>query len=170
MTEQFIIEPLGNHGRDGFSCGVEALDRYFREQVTQDIRRHVGNCFVAIGAESGLLAGYFTLAASSVLLADLPPEETKRLPRYRALPAALIGRLAVDTRFHGRGLGSALLADATERLLRSAPAVFTLLVDAKNEAAAAFYKHHGFAALQSDSRRLFLSIATAQRVFITPMK
>jgi ribosomal protein S18 acetylase RimI-like enzyme len=165
VTEQVVIEPLGSHDRETFACGVSALDRYFREQVTQDIRRNVTNCFVAVGADSGLIAGYYTLAASSAQFSDLPLDITKRLPRYPALPAVLLGRLAVDQRFRGRGLGAVLLANAALRAIQSAPAVFTLLVDAKDENAVAFYRHHGFASLPSNSRRLFLPTASARAAF-----
>ena len=131
------------------------------------------NCFVAVGADSGILAGYFTFAASSIALDDLPEDETKKLPRYRTLPAGLIGRLGVDIRFRKlgvdirfrkRGIGSVLLADAAKRARQATPAVFALLVDAKDDAAIAFYRHHGFAALQSEPRRLFLPVASAARL------
>src|ERR1700691_4402992 len=104
----FRIEPLGDaHDRTGFHCGEEALDRYFQTQATQDIRRRVANCFVAVDAASGQVAAYYTMAAASVPLVDLPPEEAKRLPRYPTLPAVRIGRLAVDQRYQCRGLGGA---------------------------------------------------------------
>jgi GNAT superfamily N-acetyltransferase len=100
-----------------FRCGEASLDRYFQTQATQDIRRHVANCFVAVESEIGNVAAWYTMAAASLPLADLPVEETKRLPRYPIVPAVLIGRLAVDERFQGRGLGAALLADAAIRTL-----------------------------------------------------
>jgi ribosomal protein S18 acetylase RimI-like enzyme len=164
VTDRFAIDVLAAHDRTEFSCGIAALDRYFREQVTQDIRRHITNCFVAVSADSNLIAGYYTLAASSIQFLDLPPDETKRLPRYPVLPAVLIGRLAVDTRFRGRGLGSALIADAALRAIRSEPAVFTLLVDAKDENAVAFYLHHGFRPLESKPGSLFLSVASVAKI------
>ena len=93
-----------------------------------------------------------------------PPEITKRLPRYPTIPAVRIGRLAVDLRFRGRGLGAALLADAIQRVLLSPPAVFALLVDAKDDQAVAFYRHHGFLPLTSKPHTLFLPIATAAKL------
>jgi GNAT superfamily N-acetyltransferase len=111
LTEPFTFAPLGAaHDRAGFACGVPALDRYIRELATQDIRRRVSNCFVAVDA-AGKLAGYYTLAAASLPLTELTPEQTRRLPRYDAFPAALVGRLAVDQAFRGQGLGSALLVE-----------------------------------------------------------
>jgi ribosomal protein S18 acetylase RimI-like enzyme len=77
-----------------------------------------------------------------------------------------IGRLAVDRKFRGHGLGAALLADAVRRTLQAPPAVFTLLVDAKNEEASAFYRHHGFLPLASKPRSLFLPLATAEKILI----
>jgi ribosomal protein S18 acetylase RimI-like enzyme len=160
----FRYEPLSDrHDRTAFHCGEDALDRYFREQATQDIRRRVANCFVAVEAATGRVAGYYTLSAASVPLVDLPPDESKRLPRYPALPAARIGRLAVDSGFQGLGLGAALLANAARRTLQAEAAVFTLLVDAKNDQAVAFYQRYGFRALVGHPRTLFLPLATAQK-------
>jgi GNAT superfamily N-acetyltransferase len=103
------------------------------------------------------------LSAASIAFVDLPPEETKRLPRYPTLPAVRIGRLAVDERFQGRGLGAALLMDAVARTMHTDAAVFTLLVDAKNDRALAFYRRYGFRTLVSQPRTLFLPLATAQK-------
>ncbi len=163
MKGGFAIEPLASHDRDGFSCGVPALDRYLREQASQDAKRLMSSCFVAVEPGAGKIAGYYTLAATSVLAGDLPPETIKRLPRYPAIPAALIGRLAVDGNFKGIGLGGALIADAALRVLKGAAKAFALIVDAKDDPAAAFYRHHGFLPLQSKPMSLFLAVATAAK-------
>lgn len=73
-----------------------------------------------------------------------------------------MGRLAVDQAFKGQGLGGALLADALDRAARSEIA-FVLVADAKDEAAAVFYRHHGFMALPDSPPTLFLPLATVQR-------
>lgn len=97
MAAPFMIEALGaNHDRASFSCGVDALDRYFQKQVTQDIRRRVTACYVATEVSKAKIAGYYTLAASAILLADMPAELAERLPRYPSVPVARLGRLAVD--------------------------------------------------------------------------
>jgi ribosomal protein S18 acetylase RimI-like enzyme len=170
MTEApFRLAPLGaEHDRGSFQCGEEALDRYFKTQATQDIRRRIANCFVAVDAATNQVAAYYTLAAASIPFVDLPAEEAKRLPRYPTLPAVRIGRLAVDKKFQGRGLGGALLIDAVRRSLQSPPAVWTLLVDAKHDKAVAFYEKFGFRALASQPRTLFLALATAQKALLTP--
>ena len=150
------------HDRAAFNSGSEPLDRYFREQVTQDVRRRVAACFVAL-ADGQCIAGYYTLASASLLLADLPASTGKKLPRYPTVPAVRMGRLAVDQAFRGQGLGGALLADALDRAARSEIAAYALMVDAKDEVAAAFYRHHGFIALPDSPLALFLPLATVLR-------
>lgn len=150
------------HDRTGFNSDSEPLNRYLREQVTQDIHRRVAACFVAL-ADGQRIAGYYTLASASLLLADLPASSGKKLPRYPTVPAVRMGRLAVDQALKGQGLGGALLADALDRAARSEIAAFALMVDAKDKAAAAFYGHHGFIALPDSPLTLFLPLATVQR-------
>jgi ribosomal protein S18 acetylase RimI-like enzyme len=162
----FQMEPLGSaHDRSAFRCGEEVLDRYLQTQAAQDIRRRVANCFFAVETAAGRIAAYYTLSSASIPMIDLPHEETRRLPRYPTLPAVRIGRLAVDRAFQGRGLGAALLADAAHRARHADIAAFTLLVDAKNDEAVAFYRHHGFRTLASQPRMLFLPLSTAQKSF-----
>jgi ribosomal protein S18 acetylase RimI-like enzyme len=169
MTDPaFRIEPLGEeHDRGTFRCGEESLDQYLRTQASQDIRRRISNCFVVVESPSPkMVCAYYTLSAASILLGDLPSEVTKRLPRYPTVPAIRIGRLAVDRRFQKRGLGAALLIDAARKSLRGDAAAFALVVDSKNEAATAFYRHYGFFPLSSQSRMLFLPIASAEKALL----
>ena len=87
-----------------FNSSSEPLNRYLREQVTQDIRRRrVAACFVVL-ADGQRIAGYYTLASASLLLADLLPSTGKKLPRYPTVPAVRMGSLAVDQAFKGQGL------------------------------------------------------------------
>ena len=149
------------HDRAAFNSGSEPLNRYLREQVSQDVRRRVAACFVAL-ADGQRIAGYYTLASASFLLADLPASIGKKLPRYPSVPAVRMGRLAVDQAYKGQGLGGALLADALDRAARSEIAAYAMLVDAKDEAAAAFYRYHGFIALPDSPLILFLPLATVR--------
>ena len=158
----FRLVPLdAAHERTAFDSGSAPLDRYLREQVSQDIRRRVAACFVALDG-SGRIAAYYTLASSSLWLADLPKDTGKKLPRYPTVPAIRMGRLAVDQAFKGQGLGGALLADALHRAVRSEVAAYAMVADAKDDAAAAFYQHHGFIALPDAQKTLFLPLATVQ--------
>lgn len=161
----FRVVPLeAAHDRTTFESGSAPLDRYFRRQVTQDIRRRVTACFVALTHEERV-AGYYTLASASILLSDLPAATAKKLPRYPSVPAVRMGRLAVHRIFQGQGLGGALLADALERAARSEIAAFSLVVDAKDESAAAFYRYHSFIALPDSPLTLCLPLATVPPSF-----
>ena len=148
--------------RRTFTSGFAPRDRYFHQQVTQDIRRRVTACFVAIEEPSHRIAGYYILASASIALVDLPADVAKRLPRYPSVPAVRMGRLAVDQVFQGRGMGGVLLADALARALRADIAAYGLVVDAKDTTAVAFYQHHGFIAFAGHPLTLFLPLATAQ--------
>jgi len=75
------------------------------------------------------------------------------------LPAILMGRLAVDSRYHRRGFGEFLLLDAFARTLRNEIAAFAFVVDAKDDRAEDFYRHYGFQPLSVLTRRLFLPMA-----------
>ena len=161
----FVAGPLSaSHDRTSFTCGVEPLDRYFRQQASQDIRRRIATCFVLTEAATGIIAGYYTLAATNILTSQLPDTITDKLPRYAAIPAVLIGRLAVSTSFRGRKIGSVLLADAITRAARADIATFAVLVDPKDDAARRFYGHHGFLELPPD-RRMFIPMESALRFF-----
>jgi ribosomal protein S18 acetylase RimI-like enzyme len=166
VEEQYRIEQLtSEHHRAEFSSGSAPLDRYFREQVSQDIKRRVASCFVAVGVQTKEVAGFYTLTAASIALNALAPGITRKLPRYPVVPAALLGRLAVAQSYQGKGLGGVLLADAWLRIARSELGVFAMLVDAKDDSAQGFYEHYGFTLLPGPERRLCLPIAQALRQF-----
>lgn len=147
--------------RSAFSCGIGALDTYFRTQVGQDIKRRVAACFVASSPE-GRVAGFYTLAAASIALNGLPEALARKLPRYPSVPAVRLGRLAVDVAFKGQGLGAALLGDALRRAATSEIAAYALIVDAKDDTAAGFYAHHGFITVIDQPRLMFLPLATVK--------
>lgn len=162
MEGPFSVVPLDlDTDRSGFECGVEPLDRYFKTQVSQDIKRRVTACFTALDS-NGRVAGYYTLASASILLTDLAESLAKKLPRYPNLPAVRMGRLAVDQNFKGKGLGAALLADALRRTARAEIAAYAFVVDAKNASAAEFYAHHGFRATADNPLFLYLPLATVK--------
>lgn len=166
MPEQFRIQVLSSlHDRTGFDSGSESLDRYLREKASQDVKRRIASCFVAVSVATGAVAGFYTLTSSSVALQDFDPAIIKKLPRYPVVPAALLGRLAVAKHTQGKGLGGVLLADAVLRLSRAELGIFALLVDAKDDAARRFYEHYGFTLLPGAERRLCLPIDLALRKF-----
>jgi GNAT superfamily N-acetyltransferase len=160
---RYRFEPLGaHHNRADFSCGVEALDRYFRQRAGQDQRRGLAVPYVLIDPAGGVVLGYYTLSTLSILVESLPDEVTRKLRRYQALPAILIGRLAVDERYRGRSLGELLLMDALYRGLAISRQIgaMAVVVDAKDDAARAFYERYGFIRFVDHDYRLFLPMAT----------
>jgi GNAT superfamily N-acetyltransferase len=123
--------------------------------ISQDEKRRVASCFIAVEIATAKVAGYYTLSAASVDLSDIPPAVAKKLPRYPAVPTIRLGRLAIATASRGQGLGAALLWDAMERAAHVEIGAFALLVDAKDEVAARFYAHHGFTAFADRPLLLF---------------
>lgn len=170
MTEgrpSWRVVPLDSraHDRTAFSCGAPDLDRYIREHASQDVKRDVARVFVALGPGGDTVAGYYSLSAASFQREDLPADQSRRLPRY-PVPAALLGRLAVDGSARGRGLGAFLLMNAMHRVLLATEtlAVHALVVDAKDDGAVAFYRKYGFIPFIDAERRLFLPLATIRQL------
>jgi GNAT superfamily N-acetyltransferase len=150
-----VVGALGpSHDRTGFSSGVPALDRYLQRQASQDSRRLIAATFILV-MPGGAIGGTYTLSATSVELAEMSPEITRRLPRYPSLPAFLLGRLAVDRRYRGQGWGRYLLADALNRCVTSEIPGFAVIVDAKDDDARRFYERESFLRLPETPHRLF---------------
>ena len=164
----FRIEPLGDHDRAAFSCGVEPLDRYLREHAGQDARKRAAAPFVLLTTEDRI-AGYYTLSSTVILADDLPEEDLRRLkwPRYPQLPATLIGRLARDVAFRGQRIGDLLLLDALKRAFDNARTVASLaiMVDVKDENARRFYSKYGFLSFPDAQNRMYLPMKTVERLF-----
>lgn len=163
--EAFRVEALGPaHERHAFKSGVEPLDRYFRTQAGQDARKNLAAPFVLVLAD-GAIGGYYTLSATAVKLTELPAALARRLPRYPLVPATLLGRLAVDLRYRGRGYGRYLLADALHRIVRSDIASFAIIVDAIDDTARGFYEREGFLPFPDQPMKLFRPMADIVKLF-----
>ena len=160
MIARLRVTPLGAaHDRGAFHSRSEPLNRYLREQASQDVRRRLSTCLVAVDAAGGLVGDY-TLSARSVPLDKLDARARRKLPNYEAIPV-ILGRLAIDERFVGKGYGAALLADSIQRALRTDLAAYAMFTQAKDEQAARFYRHHGFVESPDDPLQLRLALATA---------
>jgi len=161
-----LVGPLAaRHDRRTFSCRVEALDRYFKEQATQDARRNVASVFVAEEQPTGAILGYYTLSMAAVNLDRLPEPLARRMPRYPTVPAVRLGRLAVHADAQSQGLGTHLLLDAMARALHSEIAWAAFLVDAKDEASRSFYLRLGFDSFAEDRSHLYLMRGTLEPLF-----
>ena len=158
---ELVIEPLNrNHNRTAFNCGIESLDRYLQHQANQDIKRRVSRVFVVRSRQDETrVLGYYTLSTLSIDLSVLPEKLAKKLPKH-PIPAALIGRLAVDVSAQGKGIGKTLLSNAIMRTLAIGDdiEIYAIVVDAINEEAESFYMQYGFVHLASEGNRLFLPL------------
>ena len=160
------VGPLGpHHDRASFSCGEQSLDHYIRQQASQDARRRVARVFVASGDPSERIVGYYTVSAASFEKDNLSEDLARRLPHY-PVPAAVIGRLAVDLRSQGSGLGEFLLLDAIHRIVRAGDTigVYAVVVDALHDHASAFYERYGFVPFPSQPLRLYLPLRTFEQL------
>ena len=166
----FRVEPLDRkrHDRAAFSCDVEILDRYLKQQASQDVEKRVAAVLV-LTPDGSTIAGYYTLSQYAVSVDHLPEQVLKRLkpPRYPELPATLLGRLARDVAFKGQKIGELLLMDALKRSLDHSQAIASVgvVVDAKDHRASLFYESYGFVGLPEHPNRLFLPMATIAKMF-----
>lgn len=164
----YRVEALDKqHSRSGFSCGVEPLDRYLREQAGQDARKRVAAPFVLCEGKSNAVLGYYTLSALSVDVGAWPEDVARKLPKYPYVPATLLGRLAVDRRLRGKGAGEHLLMDALRRALAASREVASVavVVDAKDDTVVSFYRRYGFSTFPDQPNRLFLPMAVVEQLF-----
>lgn len=162
------IESLARkHDRAAFSCGQEELDRYIKERASQDAKKQISTPFVLVEVEGSAVIGYYTLSATSILLADLPEVTAKKLPGYPAVPATLLGRLAIDDRHKGRGYGELLLLDALRRALHATTdiASFAIVVDPKDKKSRSFYEHYEFISFPDEKLRMYLPMKTIADLF-----
>lgn len=162
----FVCESLGTqHDRQNFDCGVPVLNEYLARIAGQDVKRKAAAVFVMTPmTEESRVVGYYTLCSTSIELTSLPADLASKLPRYPEIPAILIGRLARDISFPG--VGSLLLADALARCVRVATeiAATVIVVDSKGESASQFYTKFGFVSLPNLPNRMFLPLATAEKL------
>ena len=157
----FFSEALGHHDRAAFSSGNERIDGYFRQTVSQDVKRGYAACFVLVEKASAKIAGFYTLSSHSIALTELPADVSRKLPRYPSVPAVLIGWLGRDAGFRGQQIGPMLLADAITRLAAAPVGIHALCADAIDDAAAAFYREHQFQPFVSRPNSFYLPMKTA---------
>jgi predicted GNAT family N-acyltransferase len=160
------FEPFGAHDRAAFSCGTEILDNYLKTQAAQDVRKHAAVVYVAT-LDGTTILGYYTLSQYSVQFGQIPVEISRKFPKYPAVPATLLGRLARDLSTRGQGMGEVLLVDALYRSLEMSKRVAStaIVTDAKDQKARDFYKKYGFIELPKTERRLFLPMASVSALF-----
>jgi uncharacterized protein (DUF1778 family)/predicted GNAT family N-acyltransferase len=161
-----------HHDRDGFDCGNPILSDWFKQQSSQFERKDLARTYVLVSAsQPSLVAGYYSISTCQIRYEDLPPIHSKGLPRHLIIPAALLGKLAIDQRFQGQGLGSALLGNALRRMLHLASVIGirVVVVDAIDDAAGSFYLKQGFTPMPDRTGRLFISIRVIRGLGLEPL-
>ena len=155
------------HDRESFSCGKELLDNYFKRQAKQDVKRKLSACFVLVDKETDKISGYYTLSSNSISNDLIPDHFKKKLPNsYLSIPTILLGRLAIDKEFQGKGIGKILLIDSLKRCFDASDLIgaFAVIVDPLDKEAERFYEKYGFIKLP-DSGKLFLPMQTIKEIF-----
>jgi predicted GNAT family N-acyltransferase len=163
---KYVVQPLGTQNRAAFCSGDAELDRYFLERASRDVREKISAVFVLLKQEdSRTVLGYYTLSSQEIDAGDLPIELIKKTGKYKRIPATLLGRLAIAKTLRGCSLGELLLMDALRRSLEATNEVmsFAVVVDAKTDDVAKFYKKYGFLFLTH--RRFFLPMKTIEILF-----
>jgi GNAT superfamily N-acetyltransferase len=151
------------HAVEGFDCGREELNRYLLRYAWPNQQAGASQTYIGIADDA--IVGFYTLAVGHVTHEDAPARLTRGLPRH-PVPIMLLARLAVDRRWHGRGVGRALLRDAMQRTLQAAEiaGIRAFAVHAKDEDARRFYEHFDFISSPVDPMHLFVLLKDVRRI------
>ena len=155
------------HNRKDFDCGKELLNNYLKNQAGQDVKRKLSACFVLIEKGTNNIIGYYTLSNNSIPLSSFSERIQKKLPKpYISIPTTLLGRLAIDTKFQGKGIGNVLLIEALKRSYETSKEIgsFAVVVDPIDEEAKRFYEKYDFITLP-DSEKMFIATKTLKELF-----
>lgn len=165
MTRKTIsILEVTSESYKHFSCGSAKLDEYLKRFAKGNHKKGIGKTFLL--KEDKAILGFYTISMGSIEFASVPEDKKVGLPKYPT-PVAKIGRLAVDEKAKGKGIGKFLLIDAFRRIYEASQSVaaFAIIVDAKDETAKEFYKYFGFTEYQDSEFSLFLPIETLHKLF-----
>lgn len=164
LTRLSAPAPLtASHDLSDFDCGEPALNDWLKQRALRNESRF-SRTYVACEGERAI--GYFCISAGSVERAAAPGKVRRNAPD--TIPVSVIGRLAVDLGWAGRGIGAAMLGDALHRIVAASQTIGigAVLVQAKDEAAKRFYLACAeWVEFPADSRTLFLPIEMVVRAF-----
>ncbi len=152
-----------DHVIEDFDCGREELNRYLVRYAWQNQQAGAGQTYVGLVGDA--VVGYHTLAVGYATQQEAPARLTKGLARH-PVPIMLLARLAVDRRWHGQGIGKALLRDAMQRTLQAADiaGIRAFAVHAKDEEARNFYQKFDFVPSPTDPMHLFVLLKDVRRI------
>lgn len=166
---EYVIEALDkSHIKGHFFSGSLPLDAFLQKQASQDANRHLSVTYALLIQNEKNVIGFYTLASTSIALAELPENLQNKLPHYPLVSATLLGRLAVDKKYHGNKLGELLLMDALQRSYHMSHTIgsMAVVVDAKDHQAVKFYQHYGFIQFPNHEQKLFIAMETIKKLGI----
>jgi GNAT superfamily N-acetyltransferase len=152
------------HDSGSFNCGEAVLDDWLRRRAWSNLQSAASRTYVVCPAGSQLVIGYFALNMGQILAQEATGSMRRNMPR--SIPAVMLGRLAIDRAWQGKGLGRALLTDAIRRALRASSMVSArlVIVQAISPAAEAFYLHHGFTRLPVATPTFALDLVKLRKI------
>ena len=153
-----LLDPV-RHDTAGFSSGVDVLDDWLHRVAP--VAAAAGTAATWVLCRGRRVVGYYALAMGSIERARAPSRLGRGQPD--PVPVLLLARLALDRQAQGTGLGGDLLLDALIRSVAGARqyGARALVVDAIDDHAVEFYRHHGF--LPLEGRRLYRQISDIER-------
>jgi len=168
----FTIQPFDpkTHDRAAFSCGVPQIDNYLKLTAKKGSKADVVRIWVVIDTENHI-AGFYGINMHAIDVKEMPAAYKKKAMKHGLLPAAFIAMIGVDEKHQGNGLGSALVADALERIARASDEIGTCVImldvldDGNGDAVTCrktYYESFGFIPLPDQPLRLFMPIETAR--------
>jgi GNAT superfamily N-acetyltransferase len=151
------------HDHSSFDSGEQVLDDWLRQRAWNNLQVAASRTYVVCPTGSHQIVGYFALSMGQILAHEVTGSMRRNSPRQ--IPAVTLGRLAIDRRWQGKGLGRALLADVVRRALRASDEVVTrlIIVHAISPTAEAFYLHHGFTRLPVETPTFALHLLKIQK-------
>jgi len=163
------IERLSrNHDRSGFDCGNDVLNQYLRKIARQHLNKGISRTFVLIDENIPTeILGFFTLVSCEIFVEKLSRKYAKKFPSK--VPAVKLARLAVAKDRQRQGLGTHMMINAIERVIRVSQhlGIIGFFVDAKNNEAKVYYEQFGFIPLPDNPLELFLPLATLRNAYNT---
>ncbi len=161
------VEPLAaHHSRAAFDCGQSALSDWIKQLASQFEARDLARIYVLVGGDDPRVWGYYSISTCQIYHEGLPAKDSKGLPKKMGIPAALIGKLAIDKSLHGQKIGGVLLWDALRRIrdLSTNIGIRLIVVDAIDQRASDFYLHFKFSKFLDEPGRLFMPISVVRRL------
>lgn len=145
------VQLTEKHAIADFKSGEGALDKWLVQRALENIKNAASKTYVICPANSNRVIGYYALSMGQIVNADVIGSMRRNMPRN--IPAVVLGRLAIDEQWQGKGLGKALLYDAIQRSSRAAYEVSArlMIVHAISKKAESFYSHYGFVRLPVDT-------------------